>query len=69
MNIGDAFRSGLANGRTTALGVGLGGMNYMGSVGFALPHNQETWISFGISLLMALLGILAKDAATGSQPK
>ena len=64
----DAFRVGLANYQTSVAGVGLGTLNYMGNVGFELPHNQQTWISFLISLALAILGILAKDATVGSKP-
>lgn len=36
----------------------LGAANYVNSVGVSIPHNQEDWISFAISALWAVLGLL-----------
>lgn len=42
--------------KTTVIGAGMGALNYAGTVGLDVPHNQEGWINFGVSVLMFILG-------------
>jgi hypothetical protein len=39
-------------------GLGLGGVNYANSVGANLPNSSEDWISFSVSAIWAVLGVL-----------
>lgn len=64
----DQLRIGIENWRTTAAGAGLAGLVYAGGVGGSIPHTTGEWIVFGISVLIQLLAVFAKDAATGSRP-
>lgn len=64
----NALSVGLANHKTTLVGAGVGSLFYADNIGFRVPANETEWISFAISVLLAVLGLLAKDATTGSRP-
>jgi hypothetical protein len=68
MTILEVLQSGLANYRTTLLGVAAGSTNYIGTVGGQLPQTPHDWLVLLVSALIAILGLLTKDATTGSQP-
>lgn len=61
--------SGLKNSHTTVIGVIVAICTYISQVGGNLPQTKGDWLSFLASLGMVALGVLAKDARTGSQPK
>lgn len=67
-NIMKIVASGLANSKTTVAGTALGAGMYVQSAGLVLPHDQASWIAFAVAALIQILGLLAKDATTGSQP-
>ena len=69
MTLGENLKSGLANKNTTAAGVATAIAIYSKNVGGAFPSNSDEWFTFFISVAIAVLGILAKDANIGSQPK
>lgn len=54
------FREAMKDHVTTLLGTGLAGASYLGDVGLQIPHNQNQWISFGISAAIAIFGLLVK---------
>lgn len=60
--------SGLRNTATTTAGLGGGSLVYLAGNGMSLPHDSQGWFSLIIALVLAILGVLAKDATTGSQP-
>ena len=64
----DGLKVGLANSQTTVAGSGLAAAYYLASNGLAIPQNHQQWMTFLVSALLAILGLLAKDATTGSQP-
>jgi hypothetical protein len=63
----NAFNVGMSNYQTTLAGAGLGTAYYVNNVGLQFPSNQGEWVSFAVSLLLYVLGLLAKDAVTGSR--
>jgi len=58
----------LANSWTTIIGVLLGMVTYISQSGATLPTTKADWLHLLIGALMAGLGIVAKDATTGSRP-
>ena len=58
-----------ANVWTTALGVLAGMIAYLINVGPALPTTSKDWGSLLFAALLAGIGVVAKDATTGSKPK
>lgn len=58
----------VGNWMTSVLGLLAGAYLYIAQQGLTLPTNKEELKTFGGSLLIALLGLAAKDATTGSQP-
>lgn len=58
----------LFNYRTTILGALLAVLTYVSSVGTELPDTGGEWLQFFVSMTLAALGVVAKDAATGSKP-
>lgn len=58
----------LFNYRTTILGALLAVLTYVASVGTELPDTGGEWLQFFVSMTLAALGVVAKDAATGSKP-
>lgn len=63
-----ALQSGLSNGQTTAAGGLAGTAYYLSQSGFQLPTSKQDWLNFAVGLLLAVLGLLAKNATQGSQP-
>lgn len=59
----------LANCWTTGIGFLLAVLTYAQGVGPNLPRTRAEWISFVIAALLAGLGVVAKDATTGSRPQ
>lgn len=57
---GGGFRKAMSDHVTTLWGTGLGAATYLGDVGFQVPHNQNEWISFGVSAAIAIFGLLVK---------
>lgn len=64
----NVIMSGLANYRTTIIGVLLAVFMYWQNVGLQLPDSREAWFQFVVSTFLAALGVVAKDTTTGSQP-
>ena len=58
----------IGNVQTSAAGVALGSAYYGGTVGIQIPQTQGDWFNFAVSVLLAILGLLAKDGKTGSAP-
>ena len=58
----------LRNSWTTVFGVLAGILNYLGNQGASLPTTRQGWITLLISATLAGLGLVAKDATTGSKP-
>lgn len=58
----------LRNYRTTILGVTLAVLTYVSGVGAELPDTGAEWLQFFVSMALAALGVVAKDAAVGSKP-
>lgn len=56
------------NWQTTAAGAVAGTGMYLQQTGFNLPSNRADWLSFAISLVIAALGLVSKDATVGSKP-
>jgi hypothetical protein len=54
------FRQAIRDHVTTSWGAGLAGASYLTDVGFQIPHNQNEWISFGVSAAIAIFGLLVK---------
>lgn len=67
-HLGDAVRAGLANWKTTAVGAGGSAVIYSEGVGLQLPQTKPEWMSFALAIVVFLLGLLSKDATTGSRP-
>jgi hypothetical protein len=63
-----SLRKSLANYRTSAAGLLLGGLVWWQSTGFRIPQTKQEWTATLGGAAIAVLGVLAKDAATGSQP-
>jgi hypothetical protein len=59
----------LANSWTTTIGVLVAVANFLATVGDKMPSTPSEWWSLVISLLYVALGVVAKDATTGSKPK
>ena len=57
------------NSWTTLIGVLLGILTYLQGVGLDVPRTKGQWVQVAFAALMAGLGIVAKDATTGSKPK
>lgn len=54
---------------STIFGVLLGTITYLSQQGANLPSDGKGWTTLLISALLAGLGIVSKDALTGSKPK
>ena len=63
-----ALRKSLANYRTSAAGLALGALLWWQGTGFRLPESKQEWAATLGAAAIAVLGILAKDGATGSAP-
>ena len=59
----------LKNSWTTILGFLAGFINYMATSGATMPTTKQDWLNLLFSAAIAGVGIVAKDAKTGSQPK
>lgn len=59
--------SGVRNSHTTIIGMVVAVCTYIAQVGPALPTTHGQWLQFLASIGIAALGVLAKDARTGSQ--
>jgi len=53
---------------STVFGILAGVVNYLANVGTSLPTDGAGWATLLISALLAGLGLVAKDASTGSKP-
>lgn len=58
----------LKNSWTSLIGILLGIAYYLQGNGAKMPETRAEWWSFGIGLMLAALGVVAKDATTGSKP-
>lgn len=56
------LKAGLASRKTTVVGSVLATTLYGSTVGLRLPETQDDWITFGLSVLLAVLSLLTKDA-------
>lgn len=63
-----SISAGLRNSHTTLAGILVAACTYIANVGGSLPTTADQWVQFLASLGIAILGVLAKDARTGSQP-
>lgn len=63
-----AMKAMLANKWTTITGLVVGVGQYMGTVGAKAPTTNAEWVSFFWGLGIVVLGIVSKDATTGSRP-
>lgn len=68
MTLMQLLLSGLANYRTTILGLVAGTGSWSALIGAKLPQTSAEWGGFLVSVAIAIGGLLAKDSATGSQP-
>jgi hypothetical protein len=59
----------LTNWWTTIVGVAAGVAQYLAVAGATPPTTKAEWMSFVSGLLIAALGVVAKSATTGSEPK
>lgn len=62
------MRTMIRNGWTTLLGIFAGVVNYLQTVGPDLPTDRKGWTALLFSALIAGLGVVSKDATTGSRP-
>ena len=53
---------------TTLTGAAAGIAYYLSQTGPKMPETRAEWWSFGLGLILAALGLAAKDASTGSRP-
>ena len=58
----------LANRWTTIIGVALAALYYLQGVGTKLPATGGEWLQFAVGLGIVALGVVSKDALTGSRP-
>ena len=58
----------LRNKWTTIIGILLGVSTYLSTSGATMPTTKQDWIALGVGILMAALGVAAKDAVVGSKP-
>jgi hypothetical protein len=63
-----SLRKSVANYRTTAAGLALGALLWWQGTGFTIPATRQEWTATLGAAAIAVLGVLAKDGATGSQP-
>lgn len=63
-----SLSSGARNQHTTISGMTVAVCSYIAQVGPALPVTRAQWWQFIASLAIVALGVVAKDARTGSQP-
>lgn len=63
-----SFMKMVGNWHTTLVGIAGGLAIYLGGVGMTMPHTSDDWWKFGVSLVVVVLGVVAKDAKTGSEP-
>lgn len=59
----------LGNTWTTVLGFVAGVVTYLQAAGPTLPKTKQDWAALLLGALLAGLGLVAKDAQTGSAPK
>ena len=62
------FQSMIQNYWTTILGGIAGAGQYLATVGPKAPSTRGEWFSFIVGLVLAVFGLVAKDATTGSKP-
>ena len=62
------WQKALGNAGTTIAGIIAAAATYTVSVGGKVPTTQQEWAMAAASIALAAMGILAKDATTGSQP-
>ena len=65
----DTFLRQRANMWTTIAGILAALALWANQVGAKLPTNKQEWTGALASLAVALVGVFAKDATTGSRPK
>lgn len=58
----------LRNAWTTIIGFLLGAATYLSTTGMKFPETKGEWGSLLVGVLMAGMGVVAKDATTGSKP-
>ena len=68
-NVLGSLGSGLKNSHTTVFGIIVAVCTYVAQVGSNLPQSSADWLSFLASIAIAALGVVAKDAKTGSLPQ
>jgi len=59
----------LSNSWTTIAGIFGGIATYLTGAGAKFPQSKGDWAAFVWGLTLAVLGVFAKDATTGSAPK
>lgn len=59
----------IGNWWTTVLGFLAGVVTYLQAAGPKLPETKQDWAALILGALLAGLGLVAKDARTGSAPK
>lgn len=62
------FTTMVANSWTTVIGVCLGVVSYVAQSGATMPTSRKDWLNLLVGALLAGLGVVAKDATTGSKP-
>ena len=58
----------LGNWRTSLCGSLIGALIWWAGVGFKIPETKQEWAATIGGMLVAVLGLSAKDGATGSPP-
>ena len=58
----------LKNWWTTILGALAGASAYLNTSGAKFPETKAEWLNLGFGLFLAMMGVAAKDATTGSKP-
>ncbi len=64
----DALFKMFGNSHTTLAGLAGGLLIYLTGIGGKLPETRQEWGTFVLGLVIAILGVVAKDATTGSAP-
>ena len=62
------WQKALGNAGTTMAGIVAAAAVYFQGVGGKIPTNSQEWMMAAASIAIGALGVLAKDATTGSAP-
>jgi hypothetical protein len=62
------MKQSIANYRTSLTGLLLGGLVWWQSTGCQIPQTKQEWTNTLVGAAVAVIGVLAKDGATGSAP-